>query len=269
MSNNLLLNNVGHWTFDEGPGTDFADSTANGNTIIERSSNGPSLGGIIGNSVQWFQEPSNQWASANRDSALEFSGAPTSFTIACYVNIKSPLNSNFAIFSQWSTPGNQRSYFLGHVRANDEFLFLLSSDGSTNAVDIRVGSVGTTQSGVWYHVAAVRDVQNGMAHLYVSDSGTIGDFGSASTAFSGATSLFASTSDHNVSRADLSSTFYAHAFMDELAVWDRALTVSDLQDHYNGGSGLDRSLWELGTAGAGTGPDAVAASTSPFYYYRR
>ncbi|NJK94491.1 MAG: hypothetical protein HC905_05785, partial [Bacteroidales bacterium] len=84
--------------------------------------------------------------------------------------------------------------------------------------------------GNWHHIAIVRNGISNVTGIYID--------GNLDTTLTHAyTGTFNSTAPINVGWLNLAPNFYYNGMLDELALYNRALTLTEIQDHYNSGAG--------------------------------
>ena len=124
-------------------------------------------------------------------------------------------------------------------------------------LDPYVYVTGTTliNDGVWHHIVAVRDRSEGKIRIYV-------DGLEEKSADASYTSDFSSTVNLNIGYLHREESHYRYTgFLDEIAVYDKALTPSEILQHYNNGWLLGKGYLEGQQVGFdfGTGDSPVEA----------
>ncbi len=85
--------------------------------------------------------------------------------------------------------------------------------------------------GNWHHIAIVRDGTLGITSIYID--------GARDTTISYTyTGDFASTVPVNIGWLNLNAKFHLNGSIDELALYDRTITPSEITDHYNSGNAV-------------------------------
>ncbi len=250
---------VSYWSLDDG----IADPAA----LIAADSAGTNDGQLGG-----FDPPN--WLDGTQGKvggALEFDGAddhifiPNSssldlstnaVTLAAWVNLETlpaQLSESFgAIYDS-----TQDAYILYEDRGNNELRFKVTdADGTAERPGIP-GSLLST--GVWHHVVGVYDGDAGQATIYLDgqliDTHTNG----------GLTNIVQSGQVAAIGRQGTSATSHFFGKINEVALWDRALTANEITALWNSGEGvsilgtdidpevylpLDGDVSNQGTAGA-------------------
>ncbi len=214
----LLTNTVGYWKFDEGSGTVTVDSTSNGNNGSLSGAAIPtwSTSGIINDALSF--NGTTAWVSVKDSSSLDFSGSAVS--ISAWVK-QTDNNPNRPVISK------RTSY------SSTGIPYELTIDG-TNSISWRVignssnlnyGTELTTNT--WYHVGATYDGTtqiiwvNGTNVKSQSRSGTF------------------TTNNHVLMiGTDNESSEWFKGTIDEIGLWSRALSSSEISSLYNNGVGL-------------------------------
>ena len=241
MANNLLEALEGHWTLDEAAGSTRLDSTANENDAVENAST-ESLTGVLGNAVHaGFGGAATKFLTIPNDPAFVFA---ENFTIAGFAYWQSTAGSA-AIVGLWNAPLDRRSYSLIFAAASDGIQFAVAADGTADTDTLVIGPFNVTQQFV--HFAAIHDAANNEIRIHVTPLTESEVVDAVTAAHAGG--VFQNTTDTlDIGRFRGTTTIVGNSRIDELAIWRRALTVADLNDHFNGGAGLDFSAWRLATA---------------------
>lgn len=220
-----LTDNIkAYYKLDEASGNP-ADATGNGFTLTNTNTVGFGTG-LINNGADFGTANTNKYfIIAN---SLGFTGN-NALTVALWVKIRTePTGGNFYAFS-----------VLRNVSSNPISLNLqyFDSAGTTNLRATRAGAafqdvagpfavtLGTT---VWHQVVMWYDGTDLKLYLDTVERGTIGSIGT------GTTNL-----DSNFSLgANETGAIPASTFMDEVGVWNRALSTGEITQLYNGGAGI-------------------------------
>lgn len=110
---------------------------------------------------------------------------------------------------------------------------IFSGDGATYNTAWNTGE--TVAIDTWAHYVAVRDCSNNTEYFYLD-----GDIvASRSVTYCGG----ATAANNNKLMKSASNSNYYDGYLDQTAVWDRAITASEVSQLYNSGSGLAYSSW--------------------------
>ncbi len=169
-----------------------------------------------------------------------FSELTTSLTIAAWVELAGkPISfANPSVFDKWDWPNGKRAYALGTGHGN--LAALVSVDGTVPGSTIVEAPTPPTLS-TWIHTAMTYD---GITVRLYQDGAKVGETG----AEAGAQPVFVSTEKVIVGRSHMDSSplqknSYLDGKIDELAVWNTALSDAQLAEvHQRGVAGrrLDR-----------------------------
>jgi hypothetical protein len=146
---------ISHWTFDEGQGTQAADSVGNNDGTLHGNTSW--VAGKAGSGALNF-DGSGDYVDAGNDSSLNL--GTSNFTVAAWINIRNvPSGLCPGIVSKWQDVDN-RWYF--HVFGPDHIQFTSKSNGNFVYV---VNTDNFLTMNQWYHVAFVAD---GSGKIYVN-----------------------------------------------------------------------------------------------------
>jgi hypothetical protein len=217
-SENTLLNSlVAYWKLDETSSTRF-DSTSNNNDLTDNNTVG-SATGKIGNAADF---DGTNYLSAPNNATFSPTGH---FTVTGWVRLQTILG-NPGIAGVWHfTSVNDRQWIL-YVNGSSKYsAFSVSPDGIN---DTTLFSPPGLSVGTWYFLAAGWDGSN----MFLSiNAGTPETTAFSGPIYSGATNPF------EVGAYDGGAAFM-DGRIDEIGLWHRALTVSEISLLYNSGSGL-------------------------------
>lgn len=227
----LLDNLVSYWTMDEASGTRVDSVVASGNDLTDNNTV-LAAAGIINDGAD-LERGNNEYLSIT-NAAQDGLGFTGDFTMNIWVHLENePSNGqDYHFISKAVNAGNQKSYRLYYQQQSDikRIAVLLSSNGSANSTGNFTYTVGTDLK----MLTAVYDASAGTMTWYADGNSTpIGTISSL------ATSIFESTAPFEV--GNYSEDAGAGAFdgiIDELGLWDRTLSTTEIAELYNSGSGL-------------------------------
>lgn len=229
----LTTNLVAYWKFDENTGTSAADATGNGNT-----------GTLVG-SPSWVAGKINSAVSYNGTSQYTQTGSGSS-----YAGLFPSAISMCAWVSYPNFSNYQRTLTL-ETNSTDYNVWLQANKTSATVQFGAGGSsykTGTTalSTNTWYFICGVTDYTQAGTHIYVNgvdDGGT----------FTGTPSYNATNAYLDVGALLSTGTrYYGAATIDEVGVWSRALTSTEVTQLYNSGAGLQY-------------PFVASTSNAPFF----
>lgn len=209
-----------YWKLGEASG-DRADSSGNSHTLSP-SGTMSSAAGKIGDAVSFTS--TNKAVLAASDTTLQ---AQSRISIAAWVNA-TILRQYCGIITK-NNVTNKREWELMYYSTPARFVFGVTTDG-LNGTFVSVNSTPAVSTATWYLLIAWNDGTN--LNLSV-DNGT-----AAQTAFSG--TIYQGTSNVNIGRHfGLSTDTQAHwdGLIDEVGVWNKALSSDERTELYNSGSG--------------------------------
>jgi parallel beta-helix repeat protein len=198
---------VGHWKFDEGTGTTAADSSGNANHGV--LVNGP------------------LWTTGKIGNALYFDGSDDSVNIPHSNSLD--LTESFTI-SAWVNPAVAESDFRSVLVKNYKYLLYASGTGHCGDGTPLGGFEGSS-----YHIACQSAPlsQNTWTQLTLTHNGTV------QTLYRNGTAVASVNASDNPSRGTgtlqiAASQFgeYFHGLIDEVRIYNRALTEAEIQTTY-------------------------------------
>jgi alpha-tubulin suppressor-like RCC1 family protein len=210
---------IGHWTLDETSGTTANDSTANNNDGTMQNMTGAA------NTV-----PGQDETALNFDGSAEYIniGNPALFqitgsmTIAAWVKMETNAEIKHIVSKQGSTP--DYGWRLATAGSNDNFVMGVTSDGvaMTDRESVVLPVMGT-----WYHVVGVYNATAQTLDIYINgvlNNGTLTGTVPASQ--------FNSAQNVNIGRRLTAPNRYFDGDIDDVRIYDRPLSASEISDLY-------------------------------------
>lgn len=211
----LTTNLVAYYKLDDNTGTSAADASGGGLT-----------GTLIG---------SPTWTAAKINSGLSFGGTSDyvkvlsfpmgpDFSLSCWINATSFPHSYNAIATcinattdYWSPLVKSTGQLAYYINTGNQF----SYDGT---------GANTLATGTWYHLVFTYDSTGGSAVGYVNASvdGSISVFGT----------LPINTGEMRIGSQSNAAGREFNGIIDEVGIWSRALTSTEVTSLYNSGAGL-------------------------------
>ncbi len=216
---------LGHWTFDEGSGSSAADSSGNGYT--GNLLNGPTwTNGAVNGALAL--DGVNDYVDVGSANGLD--DIPVK-TIAGWVKRKD-LSRSQQIMMKGYTGGQGGWEF--YVRPNNggassnRIGYAHQWDGSTWSSALWYGSTNLDQADTWYHVAIVYDASatNNAPTIYLNGTAE------TVTVENPAVGNEATDAANNLTIGGVSGET-AHADLDDVRIYNRALTATEIQQLYN------------------------------------
>jgi len=234
---------VGYWPLDEGTGTTTADLSGNGSngTFVDAPA---WVTGKFGGALDF--DGSNDAVNCGNQSVLDFGTGD--FTISCWVNVGAQDNDE-AIFGKGDRGGTV--YFLKIRDDGSGDIKLRLDDGSTQLdpdTDDHAGLYTAGQIDLWHHLVAMR--RNPKIHVYVDGVDDTGVTGHGDSDIPAGYDLSA-TSLHNAYIGAVEDTPLGRFFdgsIDDVAVWNRALTPEEVSYLWNNGDGNPLDVSDPGQA---------------------
>jgi len=215
-----LADLVGLWHFDEGSeATTVADSSgySNTGTIYEAT---PGVAGKFGNALSF--DGINDYVEVPDHDILDITGE---ITIECWV--KREQAAYQTLISKWSAEDNNRSYLVA-LTADNKVRFWITSVGTWGTLQelTSSGTVGTE----WTHIAATYDGTK--MNIYINSVKDANEFSSTISIFTGTAKLM-----FGVHPAYMTNVRYVPGYfngiLDQVRIWDGALTESDIEYNYS------------------------------------
>ncbi len=211
---------VGYWSFDEGDGTVARD--ASGNNNHGTLTNGPQwTKGKNGTALQF--DGKNDYVDCGNDSSLDIMDA---ITVEMWVNLRSPRLYNPLIHFGASYGGNE-GIRLEQTVAGGQINFLIGNGGSKAYIT----SDDNVLNGVWTHIVGVWD---GTFSKLIINGITQSNIGNVSGPI---------IYDNATRYIGRENTNYVNGAIDEVRVYNRALTEAEVKYHYNHGGPV--AYWDM------------------------
>lgn len=226
----LTDNLVSYWKCDESSGN-LSDSVAS-NTLTNTNT-ATFVAGKINNGINLVRASSQYFTITDAaQTGLDFAG---SFSFSLWVNLTSlpsVAGGQFDIVSK-DNVSVSRSYSLDAQTSDKLELIVFNTpnqmSGLTNSAFFVSGDVGS-----WVHTVGTYDSSTGTTVLYKNDASQ------ALTQFGTTVSPLNGTAPFNIGCRFSSSVAqnFTNGKLDEIGVWSRVLTSTEVTQLYNGGAGL-------------------------------
>jgi hypothetical protein len=213
----LITDLVAYWKLDD---LTWLDSVGS----VNLSNNGSVTVGVPKLGAGSAEFNGTNYLSVNNNSSLQTGNID--FTLACWINPVS-VSGTKGILSKFDTGTDQREYQL--FTSGTSVQFVVSSQGVAGFIDNVATPTSTISLDTWSFVVAWHDATAQTINIQV-DNGT-----TYSASHSGG--VFVGTSPFQVGTAVTDNLFWIGR-IDEVALWKRLLTVAEISDLYNSGSGL-------------------------------
>jgi hypothetical protein len=238
---------VSYWRFDDGIG-DTAGDSADGNDGNLIPSGPPSwTTGKLGGALSL--DGSNDHVVINDNTDLDFGTGDFTISLWVRLNLINHPDDFHMFYSNYDKPGYLGCIQISH-RVSTDHLRIFFDDTTYN---IDWNPVAET----WYYITVLRNGNNLMAYIDGTQIGSTIDV-------SGKT--ISNSYDIHVGANAYAGLYYVNGIMDELAIWNEALTFNEIQQFYNDGNGMeitpDSSVIGLWHFNDGSGETAMDSSTN-------
>ena len=224
-------NNQGCWEFTEGSGETIADSSVNtSNTGTFLGSGEPAWAAMAGTNAPSYAQYLTDFDGSNdiiTFGDLTILDSATAWTILLWVKLDTQGTSERMVAKWGSTSGTQ-DYVIGlDDSASDEII--TAHRTVTNSANVEISTNANLTTAIWYHIAWVgnSDVAN---YLIYKNGATL----STTTAADNVGAIRGSNQGVSFG-ADSVPSNYLDASMTEVAIFDRTLTITEINDIMNFG----------------------------------
>ncbi len=233
----LTTNLQGYWKLDESTGN-AADSSGNGSTLTNTNTVVYTAGKINNGGLLVRATPSYFKCADN--TALSITG---DISVSLWINLTataSVVGDNMQLISKWQDSSN-RDYRM--LIGNDNTLNFAFTSGGTGAQSDFGTGAQITSSGVWYHIVATLNPSGGSSTglFYVNGSSvSITSHSGAATSIHDGTSSFVL----GIVNPDGTPVEPLGGILDEVGIWSRVLSSTEVTALYNSGNGLQYPFGE-------------------------
>ena len=233
----LIDNLVSFWGMDEtsagGSAVTRMDSTASNNDLTDVNTV-PSGSGLVNNGADLERSSSEHLSITDgSQTGLDITGDLSIVLWVKFESFDTTESQNYdPLVSKFIASGGQRAYLFRVTGTGSNLNFMKSRDGSNSAGELENTQVSWSPStGVFYHVAMSYNNSTKTVKFFVNGSqiGTDQTFTNAD--------IFNSTAPLYIGRQE-SDGVYLDGIIDEVGIWNRALSGAEIAEIYNSGSGL-------------------------------
>lgn len=223
----LTDNLVSHWKFDEASGN--AADSASTNTL---TNNGTATfaSAKINNGAD-LELSSSQYFSITDVAQLGLD-IVSDISMSCWFKPESQpaTDDGMALVGKFLNTGNQRSYSFQYVDRSSvkKLAITISADGVTSETIVSVAQ--TLTNATMYHLAFTWKASTSTATFYVNGV-------SIGTAVGTFTSIFDSTAQFTIGALQSPTTF-TDGIIDEVSIWSKEITATEVSQLYNAGGGV-------------------------------
>jgi hypothetical protein len=241
-----------YWKLDETENpTAFLDYFLDTDNAICTDCPTPSKG--ILNGGQQF-DGSDDAVNVADDDSIDW-GAGDSFSIEFWINTTQGIAGN-KVFVGRDDPSTNLHWWVGVAPSGKVRFKLLDTTGNGITVNNDADGGDILNDGVWHHIVAVKDGTEDMNSIYID--GALVD----SLSFDYMAG-FGSSVDVNIGH--LNKDFHYNGTIDEIAFYDLALELADIQSHYNDRDGLDYCSVKTTTVPSSTTTTAASCPAEGLY----
>jgi hypothetical protein len=212
---------VSRWKFDHNSDASTATDSWG---INDGQINGASYASAYQGSHALYFDGTENYVSVTDNATLNFDSTE-SFTVSGWLNLDD-LSTNVSMLAKRDGSGNNFEGYQIQVRdADAEFAFFVDDGASGSSVSARGG---TPTTGSWIHLAGTFDRSSGDLTLYV-DSSSVGSTSSSLGVISPAANFY-------VGAYENLSAEYFNGKIDDVRIYDKALSATEVSNLYNTGS---------------------------------
>ncbi|MDP6527947.1 MAG: LamG domain-containing protein [Candidatus Pacebacteria bacterium] len=222
-------NLVGHFKFNDGSGTNIADSSQNGNdgTLFNADFFFTWATGILGGALKF--DNNDDYVSIPHSSSLNLGKEGESYTISFWFMRDGRPQTERLIVGKG--PDNIISPFIIRIDQLGYPSFRISDGARAASVKV-ISNIGGDTG--WHHIAAVRDASSDVIRLYLD--GAEGEVASADPTIGS----IENTDEIRINRTKVgaSSFFSDPFFIDDLMINNVALSAAEIKNLFDTGKGL-------------------------------
>lgn len=240
---------VSYWKLDESSGN--ASDSVGSNTLTNNGTI-PFVTGKINNGADLENTTPNDYFTSNGASL----GITGNISISMWVNFETaPVNNGnpICLVERFSSPTSKGYQFL-YKKEDPGAAFRLQAeyvDDSGNQTRAMSGNAAfDLGTGSWKHLVFTVTVATQVIKAYVN-----GTEYTLSNEITASSSIGVSTNDFTLGRSTHFADWYFDGILDEVGIWNRVLTSTEVTELYNGGAGLQYPF------------GAAAENTSNFFMF--
>jgi hypothetical protein len=210
-----------YWMLDETSGTSYGDSYAGNNATCSANCPTPTTGQVYG--AQQFTSATQ--LNAAGDNTFNW-GVSDSFSVEFWMKTDpaSTCSGNQVIVGR-ADKVTQLQWWVGCWNGGKGAFVLKDKNGNLAILNNNNPVAADLTDGKWHHIVAVRNGSSNQMSIYVD--GVLEDFKTPSFSTG-----FDSTAAINMGWLDLSAGYHFAGAIDEVAIYNRALSDVEIQSHY-------------------------------------
>ena len=229
---------VGYWGMDEGRGTTTSDISGNNNTgVFATAASSPAwTSGKVGGALSF--NGTTTYVDAGTGASLNITNA---ITVEVWVKKSGGDGTYMAIGSKWDSAGgdgNQRSWTL-EFRATDNKVQFQTSNNGLDSGAVQAISTTVPVISTWYHIVGIFDGSNNKIYVNGILENTTAQTG-----------LFSSVDKVGIGAVIGTGLAIASKFnglIDEVRIYNRALSAEEIRYHYNRGGPIGYWKFDKGS----------------------
>jgi hypothetical protein len=254
---------VGWWKLDESSGTTASDQQTNNPGTLTNGPTWAATGGKINGALGF--DGTNDYVAVSNGDNFDFEYTQP-MTISAWVN-RTSNTSEDDIFEKWNTAGS-RGYGAFFNPSDDHYYFTqATSSGAYN----KVHTTSTLSTGTWYHVVATSDGSGTAAGMKLYVDGVQAATTVDANVLGGGTIRNSDNPGIGAENASGTAVTVFHGSLDDVRVYDRTLSLSEVKGLFNQGkpSGLvawykmDETSGNVASDSSGNGFNATATDGTP------
>ncbi len=214
---------ISYWKLDETGGTTYADFYGGNDASASPTPPTPSTDGIVGGCQ--VLNGTNNYMTAPDNGSFDWSST-SSFTIECWCRFTVIGGKNKVMVGR-DQGGGSPHWWLG-ARSSDGLPIFYLLDTSVSG-DFCLGSAAINDD-VWHHLVAIRDGSVDMNRLYVDGAKVDSVYYDYGAGFEASTQM-----DIGYMAYNGTPDYFYNGRLDEVAIYDRALTDTEIAQHYTNG----------------------------------
>jgi fibronectin type 3 domain-containing protein len=243
ISSNLMSNLIALWHFDETSGTSIADSS--GNYYSATTINSPTLGTAtnLGTGIK-FTKANSQYLTVP---SINLGNV---FSVSVWANVGYSTTEWLTLLSNCNTGSNSNGFKIAINSWTTANGSVIIETGNGTASASTITTTGLANPNYWHHYVFTIDRANGSASIYVD--GVLKVTSAVKTDFLNSGALYIGAAKN--------PSAYFDGILDEMAIWSRSLSLSEIQQLYR--RGANRLKYQIRTCANSDCSDQEALTTS-------
>lgn len=221
---------ISRWTFDDADtesGTAIDSWGTNDGTINGVTTGASGANQTYATNESYSFDGGDDYIALGTDSSLTMGSGD--YSIACWFQTSTVANQ---VFIACDDNSSSNGYYFLFLRDEGDVRFTLSSDGGTSNRSINTTQTNTLDDSNWYHIVCTWNNSNDDITIYVDGSE---DSGAMDTTGAGGNSIDIGTAG-NIGRRPISNDLYNAGNLDDVRLYNKELTATEVSNLYNNGS---------------------------------